>query len=293
LEQYQRATQHFIQAEVNTELRRAVAGAQASKAVVAEHKDQIINPRRPSKEVSDNLVGVIESISRKGSSRRASVEAHHEQTARIQQHIMETQVGEGIRRKVAAGEADVAADMEQHQRSTQHFMETEVNSELRRTVAGAQASKAVAAEQQIQTADPRRPSTEVADAISQVVQAIAPIGNRRRASLEMAAEQTARIQQHVMETEVGQELRRKVAADEADSAMVLEQAQRVSKHHMESEVNCELRRTVAAKEADAMTQAELKEQIATPRRPSKVIMAAKTAINYAIDGAVVVGATSG
>merc|ERR1711981_466139 len=200
------------------ELRRTVAAKEASKAAGAEHMDQVANPRRPSKEVADNLVGVIESIARRGSSRRASVEANHEQMARIQQHLMETQVGEGIRRTVAAGEADSAADAEQQKRSTQHYMETEVNTELRRTVAGSWAAKAVEAERQIQSADPRRPSAEIADGIAQVVQAIAPIGNRRRASIEMAAEQTARIQQHVVETEVGTELRRKVAASEADSA---------------------------------------------------------------------------
>merc|ERR1711935_940303 len=124
LEQHQRATQHFIESEVNTELRRAVAGKEASKAVVAEHNDQIASPRKPSKEFTDSLVGVIESISQKGSSRRASMEAGHEQTARIQQHIMATEVAHDLRRKVAAGEADTAMMLEQRQRASQHHMES-------------------------------------------------------------------------------------------------------------------------------------------------------------------------
>jgi hypothetical protein len=273
---------------VNTELRRAVAGKEATKAAVAEHNDQIASPRKPSKDFTDGLVGVIESIARDGSSRRVSMEASHEQTARIQQHIMATEVAHDLRRKVAAGEADTAMELERHQRTSQHHIESEVNQELRRTVAGKDASDMAATEHKEQIASPRTPSKEIADGIANVVQAIAPIGNRRRASIEMDHEQVARTQQHIMSTEVAHDLRRKVAAGEADTAMELERHQRTSQHHMESEVNGELRRTVAAKEADAMMAAEQSEQIAAPRRPSKEMMDAKSAINYAIDGAVMV-----
>ena len=288
LEQHQRATQHFIESEVNTELRRTVAGKEATKAAVAEHNDQIASPRKPSKDFTDGLVGVIESIARDGSSRRASMEASHEQTARIQQHIMATEVAHDLRRKVAAGEADTAMELERHQRTSQHHIESEVNQELRRTVAGKDASDMAAAEHKEQIVSPRTPSKEIADGIANVVQAIAPIGNRRRASIEMDHEQVARTQQHIMSTEVAHDLRRKVAADTADTATELERHQRTSQHHMESEVNGELRRTVAAKEADVMMAAEQSEQIAAPRRPSKEMMDAKSAINYAIDGAVMV-----
>jgi len=178
--------------------------------------------------------------------------------------------------------------LEQHQRASQHHMESEVNTEIRRTVAAKEADVMASAEHKEQMASPRKPSSDVADGISSIVQAIAPIGNRRRASLEMDHEQVARVQQHTMETEVGTELRRKVAAGEADIAMALEQHQRASQHHMESEVNTEIRRTVAAKEADVMIAAEQADQITSPRRPSKEIMAAKSAINYSIDGAVMI-----
>jgi len=292
LEQHQRATKHFIESEVNTELRRAVAGAQASKASAAEHKDQMSSPRTPSKHVADSLVGVIESISRKGSSRRASMEASFEQTARIQQHIMSTEVAQDIRRKVAAGDADTAMELEQHQRTSQHHMETEVNTELRRSIAAKEADAMSSAEHNDQITSPRRPSKEISDSIASVVQSIAPIGNRRRASIEAAHEQTARIQQHIMSTEVAQDIRRKVAAGAADTAMELEQHQRTSQHHMETEVNTELRRSIAAKEADAKAKAEQDEQIASPRRPSKEIIEAKSAINYAIDGAVMISPTA-
>merc|ERR1719460_2947476 len=112
--------------------------------------------------------------------------------ARIQQHLMETQVGEGIRRTVAASAADAAADLEQHQRATQHFIEQEVNMELRRTVAAKEASKAAGAEHMDQVANPRRPSKEVADNLVGVIESIARRGSSRRASVEANHEQMAR-----------------------------------------------------------------------------------------------------
>ena len=90
---------------------------------------------------------------------------NHEQMARIQQHLMETQVSEQLRRKVAACDADTAMELEQHQRATKHFIESEVNTELRRAVAGAQASKASAAEHKDQMSSPRTPSKHVADSL--------------------------------------------------------------------------------------------------------------------------------
>jgi hypothetical protein len=61
---------------------------------------------------------------------------------------------------------------------------------------------------------------------------------------EAEQERMSRVAQHIMSTEIGLELRRRVAAALADAMVDEERCRRISQHHFETEVAVELRRSV-------------------------------------------------
>ena len=271
-----------METEVSTELRRAVAGKEASAAVAAEQSAQVANPRNPSSEVAAGIGSVVETIDSLGGRRKASVQAAQEQVSRVAQHLMSTEVGLELRRKVAASVADALMEEEKARRSSQHHMQTEVSTELRRAVAGKEASAAAAAEQAAQVTDPRHPSADVAAGIANIVESVDAIGSASAAKDAAEQEQMSRVAQHIMSTEIGLELRRRVAAALADAMMNEEQSRRISRHHFETEVSVELRRSVAGKDVTSAAVQEQAEQISNPPTPNEDVRASKVSVNAAI-----------
>jgi len=177
---------------------------------------------------------------------------------------LKNELHEDLRRKSNVEKADAAAAVEQAQRSTQEWREAEVNLELRRAVAAKQADQAVTAEHQAQVAKPRRPSAELSAAIASV-----QVDVVRKPTLDA-------------KNELNEDLRRKSNVEKADAAAAVEQAQRSTQEWREAEVNLELRRAVAAKQADQAVTAEHQAQVAKPRRPSAELSAAITSLHTEI-----------
>lgn len=268
LEQHQRVTKHHVSTEVGTELIRTVAGMEADKAMDAEQSEQLETARRPSQLIVAAMSEVVESVHTAGNRKLSAAESQKEQLALVQQHLMETQVAESIRRAVGCKQVDALVQLEQAQRSTQHLMETEVNDELRRVVARKAAATLTTLEHCEQIAEPRRPSGCHIAQMSTVVTSVDQLGSQRRASVVVDIEQAQRIVQHLFSCEVGEQLRRKVAAGAADGAMDVEKAQRATQDYIANEVNRELVRTVSIKRVVRETALELAAQTAEPRRPS-------------------------
>ena len=131
-EQAKRTVQEWREGELNTEARRAVAQRTAAQAAEQEHKDQLLEPRRPPAELADTLNQVNESVRRKSN------------------------------QKIVLG----AALEEQAKRTVQEWREGELNTEARRAVAQRTAAQAAEQEHKDQILKPRRPSAEVASNIS-------------------------------------------------------------------------------------------------------------------------------
>jgi hypothetical protein len=61
-EKVRRSSQHHMQSEVAVELRRSVAGKEASDAAAQEQAAQIDAPRRPSVEVAAGISDIVQSV---------------------------------------------------------------------------------------------------------------------------------------------------------------------------------------------------------------------------------------
>jgi hypothetical protein len=91
-EQVRRSSQHHMQHEVAVELRRAVAGKEASDAAAQEQAAQIANPRRPPLEVAAGISDIVQNIDSLGGQRQAQIKSENEQVSRVAQHLMSTEV---------------------------------------------------------------------------------------------------------------------------------------------------------------------------------------------------------